>query len=48
VRAWGKGKVQNKWAMAFLKAGFRFQDSATLKKMAVAILQEYKAKSEAS
>lgn len=37
-------KMQNKWAMEFLKVDLRFQDSEELKRMVAAILQEYNAK----
>lgn len=36
-------KMQNKWALEFLKVDLRFQDSQELKKMVAAILQEYEA-----
>ncbi len=40
-------KIQNKWAMEFLKVDLRFQDSEELKRMVAAILQEYNAKKKA-
>ena len=41
-------KMQNKWAMEFLKLDLRFQDDETLKRMVAAILLEYQAKKKAS
>lgn len=41
-------KMQNKWAMEFLKVDLRFQDSAELKRMVAAIVQEYEAKKKSS
>lgn len=41
-------KMQNKWAMEFLKVDLRFQDSAELKRMVAAIVQEYEAKKKQS
>ncbi|MEK7727333.1 MAG: hypothetical protein AAB354_02905 [candidate division KSB1 bacterium] len=41
-------KMQNKWAMEFLKVDLRFQDSAELKHMVAAIVQEYEAKKKES
>ena len=41
-------KMQNKWAMEFLKVDLRFQDSEELKRMVAAIVQEYEAKKKAS
>ncbi len=40
-------KMQNTWAMEFLKVDLRFQDSKELKRMVAAILQEYNAKRKA-
>lgn len=40
-------KMENKWAMEFLKVDLRFQDSEELKRMVAAILQEYSAKKKA-
>lgn len=37
-------KMQNKWAIEFLKVDLRFQDSAELKHLVAAIVQEYEAK----
>jgi hypothetical protein len=41
-------KMQNKWAIEFLKLDLRFQDDETLKRMVAAILLEYQAKKKAS
>ncbi|NUO83629.1 hypothetical protein HUU05_26440 [candidate division KSB1 bacterium] len=41
-------KMQNKWAMEFLKVDLRFQDSQELKRMVAAILQEHEGKKKAS
>src|SRR5262245_20268583 len=41
-------KMQNKWAMEFLKVDLRFQDQQDLKNMVAAIVQEYQAKKKAS
>lgn len=41
-------KMQNKWAMEFLKVDLRFQDSEELKHMVAAIVQEYEAKKNPS
>ncbi|MGH7491086.1 MAG: hypothetical protein ACREOO_01695 [bacterium] len=41
-------KMQNKWAMEFLKVDLRFQNQQDLKNMVAAIVQEYQAKKKAS
>ncbi len=41
-------KMQNKWAMEFLKVDLRFQESEELKRMVAAIVREYEAKKKAS
>jgi hypothetical protein len=41
-------KMQHKWAMGFLKRDLKFQDSAKLKRMVAAILQDYQARKSAS
>jgi len=41
-------KMQNSWAMEFLKVDLRFQDQQELKNMVAAIVQEYQAKKKAS
>lgn len=37
-------KMQNKWAMEFLKVDLRFQESEELRRMVAAIVREYEAK----
>lgn len=41
-------KMQNKWAMEFLKIDLRFQESEELKRMVAAIVREYGARKKAS
>ena len=41
-------KMQNSWAMEFLKVDLRFQDQEQLKQMVAAIVQEYQAKKKTS
>lgn len=41
-------KMQNKWAMEFLKVDLRFQDHQELKNMAAAIVLDYQARKKAS
>ena len=41
-------KMQNKWALEFLKADLRFQNQEELKQMVAAIVQEYQAKKKSS
>jgi hypothetical protein len=41
-------KMQNKWAMEFLKVDLRFQDEQELKNMVAAIVLEYQAKKKTS
>jgi hypothetical protein len=41
-------KMQNKWALEFLKVDLRFQDQQELKNMVAAIVQEYQARKKAS
>ncbi len=41
-------KMQNKWAMEFLKVDLRFQEQEQLKQMVAAIVQEYQAKKKSS
>ncbi|NUO82405.1 hypothetical protein HUU05_20205, partial [candidate division KSB1 bacterium] len=41
-------KMQNKWALEFLKIDLRFQDDKELKRMVAAIVREYEMKKRAS